>query len=70
MSKQNIFLTVDAVVFCKDEKQKFLLLVQRKNEPYKEEWALPGGYVESDEGHRNSSFAGAKRRDRCSIVVL
>jgi 8-oxo-dGTP diphosphatase len=49
MSRQNIFLTVDAVVFCISEKQTLLLLIQRKNNPFKEQWALPGGFVEDDE---------------------
>jgi len=42
-------LTVDAVVFRNESGKTELLLIQRKNPPYKEEWALPGGFVDMDE---------------------
>ncbi len=45
-----IFLTVDAVVFGQGRDGKTsLLLIQRKNDPFKGKWALPGGFVEKDE---------------------
>lgn len=37
-------LTVDAVVFQLKDKQLQVLLIQRAAEPFKGEWALPGGY--------------------------
>lgn len=46
--KQNIAVTVDSVVFCKADKFK-ILLVQRKNDPFKGQWALPGGFLEEGE---------------------
>ncbi len=49
MRISNISLTVDIVLFKLVEKQLFVLLIQRKNEPYKLCWALPGGYVEQNE---------------------
>lgn len=49
MIKQNIKLTVDAVVFGYENSQLKLLLIQRKNEPFKGMWALPGGFVLDDE---------------------
>ena len=42
---RNRALTVDAVVFDRDK----VLLVKRKNEPYRGCWALPGGYMDFDE---------------------
>ncbi len=42
-------VTVDAVVFAFVEKQTKLLLINRKNEPFKGRWALPGGFVGMDE---------------------
>jgi len=39
-------LTVDAVIMCKDN---FLVLIKRKKDPYKDSWALPGGFVEYGE---------------------
>ena len=37
---QNILVTVDAVLFTEDHRE--VLLIQRKNDPFKEQWALPG----------------------------
>ena len=45
---QNILLTVDAVIFNRASEPQ-VLLIQRKNPPYKGQWALPGGFVEKDE---------------------
>lgn len=42
-------VTVDAVVFAFFDGKAKLLLVNRKNEPYKGKWALPGGFVGIDE---------------------
>lgn len=42
-------LTVDAVVFCKKNEKLNVLLIQRKNNPYQDCWALPGGFVDMDE---------------------
>jgi 8-oxo-dGTP diphosphatase len=38
-------LTVDAVVFGYSNQKLYLLLVKRKIDPYKGQWALPGGFV-------------------------
>jgi len=46
---QEIALTVDAVVFSKDPESLYVLLIQRKNPPFQGQWALPGGFVETDE---------------------
>lgn len=40
-----VYLTADVIVKCDDE----ILLIQRKNEPFKDRWALPGGFVDKDE---------------------
>ncbi|TXG36933.1 NUDIX hydrolase [Seonamhaeicola maritimus] len=49
MSKQSIKLTVDAVVFGYEEGEISVLLIKRKYEPFKEKWAIPGGFVLNDE---------------------
>jgi len=41
-------LTVDAVVFKKTSALE-VLLIQRGNEPFKNLWAFPGGFVDMDE---------------------
>ncbi|MDR6302127.1 NUDIX hydrolase [Mesonia maritima] len=47
--KQEIAITVDAVIFAEENNELFLLMIKRKNEPFKNEWALPGGFLEKDE---------------------
>lgn len=42
-------LAVDCVVFGLDEQALKVLLIQRKVEPFRAEWALPGGFVLPDE---------------------
>jgi 8-oxo-dGTP diphosphatase len=42
-------VTVDAVVFGVFQNKAKLLLIKRKNEPFKGKWALPGGFVGIDE---------------------
>src|SRR5690606_23703965 len=49
LHNSNIFLTVDAVIFKKDRNLVEILLIRRGREPYKGNWALPGGFVETDE---------------------
>jgi len=42
-------LTADCVVFALDDEDLKVLLIQRANEPFKGEWALPGGFAEVGE---------------------
>lgn len=41
--------TVDAVVFGKFDNLTKVLLIQRGNEPFKDKWAFPGGFIEMNE---------------------
>ncbi len=49
MNTQSIRLTVDAAVFGYEEGHISALLIRRKYEPFKGQWALPGGFVLNDE---------------------
>ena len=42
-------LTVDAIVFAREEGRTKVLLIERKNEPCKGCWAFPGGFMNMDE---------------------
>lgn len=42
-------LTVDCAIFCKNNTDLYVLLIQRANDPYQNTWAFPGGFVDIDE---------------------
>jgi 8-oxo-dGTP diphosphatase len=42
-------LTVDVIVIAKEHGDQMLLLIQRRSDPYKGKWALPGGFVDVHE---------------------
>lgn len=44
-----IFVTVDVVLIRKKQDVIETLLIQRLNEPFKDFWALPGGFVDENE---------------------
>ena len=47
---QNIEVTVDAIVFgYSREKGVSILLIKRKYDPFKDSWAIPGGFVLEEE---------------------
>lgn len=49
-------VTVDIILFSKEINDTHVLLIQRKYEPFKDEWALPGGFVEMDETLEESAM--------------
>lgn len=59
MSKEykNPALTTDIVVFSVMENDLNVLLIKRKNEPFRDKWAIPGGFVDYDE----EIYTAAKR---------
>lgn len=49
MNEQAIKLSVDAVVFGYEEGNISVLLIKRKYDPFKGQWAIPGGFVVNKE---------------------
>ena len=49
MKISEIFVTVDIVLIKKLIGDYELLLIKRRNEPFKDNWALPGGFVDKNE---------------------
>ena len=45
-------ITVDGIII----KDKKILLIQRKKQPFKDKWALPGGFVEYNEKLEDAVF--------------
>lgn len=49
MRTSKIFVTTDAVIFRKGDSDHEILFIKRKNEPFKGQWAIPGGFVDEGE---------------------
>lgn len=49
MRTSAIFLTVDSVILKLIDKDYHILLIQRRNNPFKDLWSLPGGFVNENE---------------------
>lgn len=47
--RPEIAVTVDAVVFTERDGREVVALVERGNDPFVGAWALPGGFVETEE---------------------
>ena len=65
--KQNIKLTVDALIFSASANGKYVLLVKRKNEPFKGQWVLPGGFV--DDGEELETAAIRELQEETSLKM-
>ena len=48
-------VAVDLVIFSFFSKKLWILLIQRKNQPFQGYWAFPGGFVEKDEDLEESA---------------
>lgn len=48
--RPEIAVTVDAAIFTQRDGQAMVVLVERANDPFAGSWALPGGFVETEEG--------------------
>ena len=63
-------LTVDNVILAKENDEWYVLLIQRKHEPYKNSWALPGGFVDVDEKIEIAAMRELKEETGISGIPL
>ena len=63
-------ITVDIVIFneCFEEKKKFIL-IKRNNEPFKDYWAIPGGFVDYGEVVEDAAIREAKEETGIEIKL-
>lgn len=62
-------ITVDIVIFSDFEKDKKFVLIKRKNDPFKNQWAIPGGFVEYGETVENAAIREAKEETGIDIEL-
>ncbi|GAB2768748.1 NUDIX domain-containing protein [Salinimicrobium soli] len=70
MPKQNISVTTDCVVFLKNGSKEKVLLVKRKKDPFKGQWAIPGGFLEEDEAMEKGAARELKEETGLEISDL
>ena len=63
-------VTIDCLLFCKSKNQTSLLLIQRKQPPFKEKWAFPGGFVEIDENLEDAAYRELKEETGITNTTL
>ncbi len=70
MMTSSIFVTVDLVIYKKADADYELLLIRRKNDPFKGKWALPGGFVDENEGLKDAAIRELEEETGLKITDL
>jgi 8-oxo-dGTP diphosphatase len=63
-------LTVDCLLFSKQDNKPVILLIQRKHEPFQDYWAFPGGYLEIEELTEQAAYRELREETGIENVKL
>ena len=63
-------ITVDVVILTIINNAIQVLLVKRTNEPFKDKWAIPGGYVRLSENLDQAALRVLKERTNVDNIYL
>lgn len=67
MERKKPSITVDAIIL---NEKKEILLIKRKNDPFKDRWALPGGFVEYGERVEEAVVREVKEETGLDVEIL
>ena len=62
--------TVDMVIFTIRRSELKMLLIKRRDDPYKDHWAIPGGFVEVGVGHAPEGDQGESLEEAAERELL
>ncbi len=62
-------VTVDIILVTKQDQPR-ILLIQRKNDPFKDHWAFPGGFLDMDEELINAASRELKEETGIAVKEL
>ena len=63
-------VTADCIVFNREDNKILVLLIKRKNDPYKDCWAFPGGFVNIDESAENAAIRELKEETGLEVLRI
>lgn len=68
MRISKIFVTVDVVLIKKSLQNELVLLIKRKKDPFKDCWALPGGFVDEHEDLETAAIRELREETNINIA--
>ena len=63
-------VTADCIIFNKEEEKIYVLLIKRKNEPFKDCWAFPGGFINIDESAEDAAIRELKEETGLEVAKI
>ncbi len=66
--EQGIIISVDVVLFTLSEDQLQVVVVRRDRDPYRQQLALPGGYIHAEEDGDSLAAAGRVLKEKTGLV--